>query len=133
MNELHNDPHASTATILLVEDDEMLLDLIATVLEEHGYRVIKADDGLQAVEQFTRHHREIALVLTDMGLPHLGGWEAFQKMKAIDPNVKTIMASGYVDPNLKAEMLQAGARDFVQKPYVVKNMLSTIREVLNAP
>jgi DNA-binding response OmpR family regulator len=120
-------------TILVVEDDPMLLDLLATVLEEHGYKVLTAHDGLDAVEQFIQHQKEIALVLSDMGLPRLGGWEAFQEMKKIDPQVNTIMASGYLDPNLKAEMLRAGAKDFVQKPYVMHEVLQKIRELVGTP
>jgi DNA-binding response OmpR family regulator len=120
----------SPRTILIVEDDTMLLDLLASVLEEQGYRVLLARDGLESVEQYSQHHAEIALVLTDMGLPHLGGWEAFLEMKKIDPNVKTIMASGYFNPNLKDEMLRAGAQDFVQKPYVMEEVIRKINELV---
>jgi FixJ family two-component response regulator len=68
-----------------------------------------------------------------MGLPFLGGWEVFLKMREIDPGVKTIMASGYLDPKLKAEMLSAGAADFIQKPYVIDSLLEKIQQVLDTP
>lgn len=123
----------SQTTILVVEDNQMLLDLVTSVLSEKGYAVLTADDGLKAVELFRQRSAEISLVLSDMGLPNLGGWEAFLKMKEIDPKVKTIMASGYLDPNLKAEMLRAGAADFVQKPYIIDSLLETISQVLNTP
>lgn len=125
-----SDEAVAKRTILVVEDDEMLLDLLTSVLEEHGYTVLQARDGLESVEQFKQHHGEIALVLTDMGLPQLGGWEAFLEMKKIDPNVKTIMASGYFNPSLKAEMLRAGAQDFVQKPYVMEDVIQKINELV---
>ncbi|HXG38468.1 MAG TPA: response regulator [Bacteroidota bacterium] len=128
--EQRSDETVAKRTILVVEDDEMLLDLLASVLEEHGYTVLLARDGLESVELFKQHHGEIALVLTDMGLPHLGGWEAFLEMKKIDPNVKTMMASGYFNPSLKAEMLRAGAQDFVQKPYVMEDVLRKINELI---
>ncbi|HEY4611839.1 MAG TPA: response regulator [Bacteroidota bacterium] len=118
-------------TVLVVEDDEMLLELVAGVLEDNGYRVLKAEDGVRAVEQYTLHHTRVAVVLTDMGLPRLGGWEAFLKMKEVNPNVKTIMASGYFDPNLRAEMVNAGAVDFVQKPYVMNEVLQKIHDVID--
>ena len=131
---MENDTGHQTAqeqkTILVVEDDDMLLELVASVLEENGYLVLKAEDGLQAVEQYTQHHHRIAVVLTDMGLPHLGGWEAFLKMKEVDPHVKTIMASGFFDPHLRAEMVSAGAVDFVQKPYVMNEVLQKIQEAI---
>lgn len=66
-----------------------------------------------------------------MGLPRLGGWEMFQKMKERNPDVKAILASGYFDPDLKMDMLNAGAKDFVQKPYVVDAILRRIREVID--
>jgi CheY-like chemotaxis protein len=124
-------PIGKGETILLIEDEEMLLDLLQTLLEENGYRVLTARDGLEAVEQYRKHIEEIHVVLSDMGLPKLGGWEAFQKMKEINPQVKSILASGYLDPNLRAEMIQAGAAEFVQKPYVPEKILDLIRKVID--
>lgn len=123
----------SPKTILVVEDNQMLLDLVTSVLSDRGYAVLTADDGLKAVKIFEQQSREISLVLSDMGLPLLGGWEAFLKMKEINPRVKTIMASGYLDPKLKAEMLSAGAADFIQKPYVIDSLLEKIQQVLDRP
>ena len=66
-----------------------------------------------------------------MGLPKLGGWEAFKIMKEIRPKVNVIFASGYLDPGLKAEILKGGARDFVQKPYDPNEIMKRIREVID--
>ena len=118
-------------TILLVEDEPLLLDLLKLVLEEKGYRVATAVDGLQALEVYQKNIDTIDLVLSDMGLPKLGGWETFQRMRDINPNVKVILASGFVHPELKAEMISQGAKDFVQKPYVPSKILQRIREVLD--
>ncbi|HEY5615871.1 MAG TPA: response regulator [Bacteroidota bacterium] len=120
----------SPKTILVVEDDEMLRDLVIGVLEENGYSVLTAVDGLMAVDQYRLHQQRISLVLSDMGLPKLGGWEAFLRMKEINPDVKTIMASGYFDPKMREEMMRAGALDFVQKPYVMNEVLQKIRDAL---
>ncbi|MBI3587131.1 MAG: PAS domain S-box protein [Ignavibacteriales bacterium] len=117
--------------VLLVEDEEMLLELLQTLLEENGYEVLVARDGQEAVDIYTRYKDKISVVLSDMGLPKLGGWEAFQKMKEINPKVKSILASGYLDPNLRADMIKAGAKDFVQKPYIPEIILARIREVIN--
>jgi len=118
-------------TILLVEDEETLLTLLQTLLEENGYRVIVAKDGQEAVDLFRHHRHRISLVLSDMGLPKLGGWEVLQKMKELDPKVKCILASGYLDPDLKLEMIKDGAVDFVQKPYVPDLILSRIRNTID--
>ncbi|HEX9829523.1 MAG TPA: response regulator [Bacteroidota bacterium] len=120
----------SQKTILVVEDDEMLRDLVVGVLEENGYSVLTAVDGLMAVDQYRLHQQRISLVLSDMGLPKLGGWEAFLQMKEINPNVKTIMASGYFDPKMREEMMRAGALDFVQKPYVMNEVLQKIHDAI---
>jgi PAS domain S-box-containing protein len=112
--------------ILLVEDEEMLLDLLQVFLEENGYKVFIARDGMEAVEMYEKHAQEISVVLSDMGLPKLGGWEVFRRMKLINPSVRCILASGYFDPDLRADMIKEGALDFVQKPYVPSVILSYI-------
>jgi len=119
-------------TILVVEDEEMLLLLLQSILEDEGYRVMTAKDGQEAVELYQTHTGEISLILSDMGLPRLGGWEMFQEMKKINPHVKAILASGYFDPNLKIELINAGAKDFIKKPYVAAVILQRIQEVIDA-
>jgi CheY-like chemotaxis protein len=118
-------------TILLVEDEPLLLDLLKLVLEEKGYRIATATDGQEALDVYTKYKDTIDLVLSDMGLPKLGGWETFQKMREVNPDVKVILASGFVNPELKLEMMKQGAKDFVQKPYVPHRILRRIREVLD--
>ncbi|MBM4168789.1 MAG: PAS domain S-box protein [Ignavibacteria bacterium] len=126
------EPLGGTETLLLVEDEDMLRDLLQTIFESKGYTVLTAADGVEAMEIFKEHADEIALVLTDMGLPRLGGWEAFQQMRAIKPTLRAIMASGYFNSSLKSEMLKAGAKDFVQKPYVPERILARVRQVIDA-
>jgi CheY-like chemotaxis protein len=117
--------------ILLVEDEEMLLDLLQALLEESGYRVLTAKDGMEAVDIYKSHAEEISIVLSDMGLPKLGGWEAFRRMREVNPNVRCILASGYFDPDLRIEMIKEGAIDFIQKPYVPKVILAHINEAIH--
>jgi CheY-like chemotaxis protein len=119
-------------TVLLVEDEEMLLDLLATLLEEHGYKVLTAHDGQQAVDIYKQFGEGISIVLSDMGLPKLGGWEVFRLMKEMNPNVRCILASGYFDPELRMQMVKEGAVDFVQKPYVPNVILARISEAINS-
>ena len=118
--------------ILLVEDEPMLLELLKSVFEEDGYRVVAAADGEQAVEIFRQKKNEIGVVLTDMGLPKLGGWEMFEKLRVIDPNVKVILASGFVDSEMRNEAIKKGAMDFIQKPYIPNTILKRTREVLDS-
>ena len=114
-------------TIMLVEDEEMLRDLGVTILESEGYRVIAAKDGMEAVELFEQYRDEIGLVVCDLGLPRLGGREAFLKMKESRPGVRAIVASGYLEPMIRSEMLKAGVLDTIQKPYDFDDLLTKIR------
>ena len=122
----------SHGTVLIVEDEENLRDLLKMVLEESGIKVFVAVDGMEAVEIFTAHKDEIKVVLTDLGLPRLGGWEAFLKMRELNPELKGILASGYFNPEVRTEIIKSGARDFIQKPYnsgqIVKMMQDLLRE-----
>jgi PAS domain S-box-containing protein len=117
--------------VLLVEDEEMLLDLLQALLEESGYRVLTAKDGMEAVDVYKSHAEEISIVLSDMGLPKLGGWEAFRRMKEVNPSIRCILASGYFDPDLRIEMIKEGAIDFIQKPYVPDIILARINEAIH--
>ncbi len=120
-----------TETILVVEDEEMLQELVKTMLKMGGYRVLTANDGEEGIEMYRKHKDEISIVLTDLGLPKLGGFEAFLKMKEINSNIKAVIASGYFDPDQKVEMLKADIKDFVQKPYRPNEVLKILREVLD--
>ncbi|MBA4311758.1 MAG: hypothetical protein C0417_03915 [Chlorobiaceae bacterium] len=118
-------------TILIVEDEEMLALLLSSIISDQGYKVLVAKDGQEGVRIYQNNLGEIDLVLSDMGLPKLGGYEMFMKMKELDENVTAILASGYFDPNLKKELLAAGAKDFIQKPYVPELILRRIRDILD--
>jgi two-component system, cell cycle sensor histidine kinase and response regulator CckA len=119
-------------TILLVEDEQNLMGLMKTALERAGYTVLTAGDGLSAIKTYSLNKDKIALVLTDLGLPKLDGAAVFTSLMDIDPKVKIILASGYLDPNLKSNLLRSGAKEFIQKPYSPNLVLRKIREVLDA-
>jgi len=118
-------------TVLIVEDEENLRDLLRLMLEDSGIKVLEAVDGMEAVEVFTAHKDEIGVVLTDLGLPRLGGWEAFLKMREINPEVKGILASGFFNPDVKIEIIKSGAEDFIQKPYNSTQIVEMVRNLLN--
>ena len=128
-----SEPPGGHETILVVEDEVLLCDLLKGLFEQQGYRVLTAHDGKTAVEVYRNHKDEIALVLSDMGLPKLGGWEMFQAIKEINPHVKAVLASGYFEPRLKMDMVKAGAKDFIQKPYMSDAILQRVREIIDNP
>ncbi|MEP0822276.1 MAG: PAS domain S-box protein [Ignavibacterium sp.] len=130
-NEFEGD-YSGSETILFVEDEEMLRDVISTVLTRRGYNVLSAGDGITAVEMFMKHQKEIALVLSDLGLPKLGGWEACVTMKEINAKIPFVVASGFIEPRLRDEIQRSGAR-IISKPYQPAEVLRTVRSVLDRP
>ncbi len=126
-------PPARAGTVLIVDDEESLLHALGFALERHGLRVLKARDGLDAVETYRRHAAEIDLVLCDLGLPRMSGWEAFMKMKDISPDVRVVVMSGHLEPTLHAEILRAGARGFLQKPFAIAKAVSVVQELFAKP
>ncbi|MGH1366555.1 MAG: PAS domain-containing hybrid sensor histidine kinase/response regulator [Calditrichia bacterium] len=124
-------PTTGTETILIVEDEHMLVNLLSTIFERNGYNILVARDGEEAVRVFEEQRESIDLVFADSGLPEKSGFEAFTEMQAIEPGVKAVFASGYFDPELKTRMEMAGINDFIQKPYSPKKVVEQIRQVLD--
>ncbi|MGH8094760.1 MAG: response regulator [Chthoniobacterales bacterium] len=126
-------PNDPSRTIMLVEDEELLRELGVMMMEADGYRVLAAKDGVEAIEMFESHADEIGLVICDLGLPRLGGRDVFLRMKEIKPGVRAIVASGYLEPNVRSEILRAGVLDTVQKPYDFREMMERIRSIIGQP
>lgn len=123
----------SNETILVVEDEQLLLDSMKALIESEGYRVLAAKDGVEAVELYGRHHDEIAVVLADLGLPRLGGWEAFLEMKKLNPTVRAVFTSGTIETPQGTEMRKHGVEVSVRKPFTATEMLGAIRRALHPP
>jgi PAS domain S-box-containing protein len=120
-----------TETILLVEDEEPLRDMVRLILKSKGYKVLTAQDGNEAIKKYKLHKDEIDIVLTDMGLPEMTGLDMFKKIKKVKTNVKAIFASGFFEPDVKSEIMKAGAKGFIQKPYSPDEILRILRGVLD--
>ena len=118
-------------TIFFVEDEELMRDVVIKYLTESGYNVLTASDGIEGVQYYSEHFKEIALVVSDMGLPRMEGGRMFEKMKQINPDIKFIFASGYLEPKLKSDLIEKGAKDFIDKPYQLENINEKIRAVLD--
>jgi nitrogen-specific signal transduction histidine kinase/ActR/RegA family two-component response regulator len=120
-----------TETLLVVEDEEMLMMSLQMVLVEKGYKVLSAEDGLTALKIYQERKNDIALVLTDLGLPTITGLEVCQRIKKINSNEHIILATGFLDPEMKSEFLKAGVQHFLYKPYDLKKVLKVVRGVLD--
>jgi PAS domain S-box-containing protein len=125
-------------TILVAEDEAALRELALDVLEDLGYTVLLAKDGAEAVEMFITHREKIDLVLLDMVMPRLGGYEAYERMRAVGGDVPLIFMTGYSPEMVQNKYVkQSKAIEdlnavLIQKPYSVELLGRTIREVLDA-
>jgi two-component system, cell cycle sensor histidine kinase and response regulator CckA len=118
-------------TLLIVEDEKVLNENLHAILTEKGYTVLTAFDGLNAMNIYQERQQDIALVITDLGLPKMTGAEGLKRMKQLNPNAKIIVVTGYLDPDVKSEFLKAGIQKIIYKPYNANIVLKVVREVLD--
>ena len=121
-------------TILLVDDEETVTSVCSNMLEMLGYRVMVARSGEEAVAMYQANHQEIDIVIMDMIMPGLGGEQALDRLKAINPDIRVIMSTGYIgggadgkDPQIAAR----GSRDLLYKPYRLQVLSQKVREVID--
>jgi two-component system, cell cycle sensor histidine kinase and response regulator CckA len=117
---------ASGHVVLFVEDEIRQLELMRKSLEKAGYRVLVAMDGVEAIETFLRHKHEISVVVLDLGLPKLNGWEALQKMRKVDPTLKPILASGYISSEMESALAEGSLSALLMKPYRPEEILEKV-------
>jgi two-component system, cell cycle sensor histidine kinase and response regulator CckA len=117
-------------TILLIDDEAMVLDVGKQLLEALGYRVITAGSGQAAIEIYDRQAETIDLVILDMIMPQMGGSDTFDRLRTINPDVRVLLSSGYSLDGQATSILNRGCNGFIQKPFTVTAIAKKIREVL---
>jgi PAS domain S-box-containing protein len=125
------DASGGTETVLLIEDEAFLFDMVRTVLVDKGYAVLLARDGEEGIGMFARHHGEIAAVIMDLGLPMLRGDEVASRIKALDPEAGIIIMSGYFDPGIRADLERIGVNRFIQKPFTFPELTGSLRSLID--
>jgi len=123
--------HGQGETILLVDDNEMVLETGRDVLEGLGYAVLTATDGLSAIEVYQTHRDKIDLLILDVVMPGLGGVEALQAIRDINPDVKAMFATGYDKLRTLGETVNEAGEKVISKPFAVGTLSQSIREVLD--
>jgi two-component system cell cycle sensor histidine kinase/response regulator CckA len=126
-----NPVETGSETILLVDDEEVVLDVNQPMLESLGYTVITALGGVPAMDIFSRSAERIDMVVLDMIMPDLGGGLVFDRLKAIKPDVKVLLSSGYSLTGQAEEILSRGCSGFIQKPFSIEQLSLKIREILD--
>lgn len=117
-----------TETLLVVDDEDMIWDILSDHLQELGYTVILAENGLDAVETYKDNPGLFDLVILDMVMPKMGGREAFAEIRKIDPEARIIISSGYMAEGEAGDLLAAGACGFLRKPYRIAELARRIRQ-----
>jgi CheY-like chemotaxis protein len=117
-------------TILVIDDEDTVLAIAARMLEVLGYRVLLARDGRQGLEMYGQNRAEITGVLMDLTMPHLGGEETYRELRNVDPQVRVLLMSGYNEQEAVARFVGKGLAGFIQKPFSLENLKSSLRTVL---
>jgi PAS domain S-box-containing protein len=118
-------------TVLLVDDEEMIIDVGKRMLEKLGYKTLTAMNGAEAINIYQERGEKINLVILDMVMPKISGGETFDRLKQINPDINVILCSGYSIDGQATEILNRGCRAFIQKPFNLKMLSHHIRAVLN--
>jgi PAS domain S-box-containing protein len=116
-------------TILIAEDEPLVLGVTKRALEQAGYSIVAAHDGLEAIRLFNERRDDIQLLIFDAVMPQLGGWEAIRQIREVQPSIPAIVLSGY-DPQRAPAVLRGPAPRFIQKPVEAGCLLQVVREVL---
>jgi two-component system cell cycle sensor histidine kinase/response regulator CckA len=117
-------------TILVAEDEEPVARLLKRILQEHGHDVLVARDGKEAVELYDHHQQEVDVVLLDIGLPKMAGWDVVGRIREKNPHANVVVTSGYIEPAVKSKMYQLGVKAFIYKPYVPDHVAATVQSFI---
>ena len=128
---IHKDQRTGSETILAVDDENIIIRTITESLGSLGYHVISASDGCEAVKLFIENKSKIDLIILDLMMPAMNGYEAFKEIKAMDPSSKIILCTGYVADDSVQEMLNSGVKGLLKKPYRMEDLSRAVRLVLD--
>jgi len=117
-------------SILIVDDEYTIREMLEDIFSDQHFNVHTAGDGKEGVELFKQHQDEIDLVILDMVMPHMGGKEAFNEIRALNPSQKVIMMSGFSKEEDLQELMMAGVVAFMSKPFQVKEIVTRVKKAL---
>jgi CheY-like chemotaxis protein len=123
-------PHGHGECVLVVDDEEGIRIVARKTLERYGYQVLLAANGAEAVDLYSRHREQIAVVITDMAMPVMDGPATILALKAINPGVRIIASSGLTSRQGVVQSVAADVKHFIPKPYTADRMLRALEEIL---
>ena len=117
-------------TVLIVEDEEIVRELVCQVLSEHGYDVLCAPNGAEAMQMSADHRGRIALLVTDVVMPQMGGLELSRRLTALRPDLKVLYVSGYSEDDMNEQGVLSPDVEFLEKPFTPQAITKKVREIL---
>jgi PAS domain S-box-containing protein len=117
-------------TILLVEDDENVRDVVDLSLQEYGYNIITANNGIEGLSKFQEHSDSIGMIISDVIMPRMGGKELYDNIHRINPSVKFLFVSGYTAEALHHDFVLDTGIDFLHKPFNITELINKVQEIL---
>ena len=123
-------PRGGTETILLADDEPMIRKLGRTILERYGYRVLLAEDGVEAIAVYQREQKRVDLVILDLTMPRMSGQDALQQLAQIDPTVRVLLSSGYSADHAAANKHER-VLGFLNKPFRPEKLAQAVRMALD--
>jgi two-component system cell cycle sensor histidine kinase/response regulator CckA len=123
-------PERRRATVLIVDDEEAVRDMVGEVLEHEGMSVVRAEDGTRGVALFREMQDRVDVVLLDLSMPGLSGEETYKRLVKIDPSVRVILSSGYDRDEAKGRFGTGRPAGFIQKPYRPEQLVAEIARCL---
>jgi len=137
---IHSDiPHKGSnrikpgkGTVLMVDDEEIIIDVSIEMLQKLGYKVLKALSGKEAISEYQANSAKIDLVILDLIMPKISGGEVYDKLKEINPQVKVLLSSGYSVDGQATKILKRGCNGFIQKPFNMRDLSRKVNEILDS-
>lgn len=118
-------------TILLVDDEEIVIGVGRQMLEKLGFSVLTAQNGKEGLEVYRDNHKDIDLVVLDLIMPDMGAADTYDKLQSINPAVKVLLSSGYGVDQQTEELLNRGCKGFIQKPFNMQILSDKVGDILD--
>ncbi len=124
------EPESGSGTILLIDDEEIVIDSVGCMIEHLGYQLMVARSGKEAIQTYDTSGDDIDLVILDMIMPDMNGSETFDRLKAIDPNVQIILSTGYSADGQASDILKRGCQGLITKPFTLAELSKKLSRIL---
>lgn len=129
-NEISHGIIKGRGTILLIDDEDLILDVSGKLIDSLGYQVIVAESSKQAVEIYRKNYKDIDMVILDMIMPEMSGFETYNRLKKINPKIKVLLSSGYSRKGQAGKIISKDQQDYIQKPFNLAQLSQKIASIL---